>query len=125
MDALRNVHRMLVSDGVLLDLQPIPPGPTLHAGGELLGRLDQSQVWERFGRTEAGVQAVAREGLFEQDTELEFEVVERFDAKTTLISTINARDDWHMSEQLAARLTAAKPPVDGRDRLRLRKFRAR
>ena len=53
----------------MLDRQPIPPSPTLHAGGE-------------------------------------------------------RRDDWHMSRQLAARLEVADPPIDGRDRLRLRKYRA-
>jgi hypothetical protein len=116
---------MLASGGVLLDLQPIPPSPSLHAGGEQLGRVDQSQVWERFGKTESGVAAAVREGLYALETELGFEVVERFDSKETLIATINERDDWHMSAQLAARLERADPPVDGHDRLRLRKYRAR
>jgi hypothetical protein len=123
--ALRNIHGMLVPGGVLLDLQPIPPGPSLHAGGELLGSLDQSQVWERFRKTEPGVAATVREGLYTIENEVELEVVERFDVKTNLIATINARDDWHMSAQLAARLEIADPPIDGLDRLRLRKLRAR
>jgi hypothetical protein len=122
--ALRNIHRMLVSRGSLLDLQPIPPNPSLHAGGELLGRVDQSQVWERFGRTELGVAAAVGEGLYALESETEFDVIERFDLKETLIATINERDDWRMTKQLAARLEAADPPIDGHDRLRLRKFRA-
>ena len=116
---------MLVPAGVLIDLQPIPPSPTLHAGGSALGTVDQSKVWERFARTEAGVVVAGREGLFRFETELEFDVIERFETKETLISTINARDDWHMTEQLAARLEAADPPIDGHDRVRLRKYRAR
>jgi hypothetical protein len=123
--ALRNIHRMLIPGGLLLDLQPIPPSPSIHAGGENLGRLDQSQVWERFGTTEPGVQAAVREGLFELEAETEFDVIERFDSKATLIATINRRDDWHMAGQLAARLEAANPPIEGRDRLRLRRFGAR
>jgi hypothetical protein len=123
--ALRNIHRMLVAGGVLIDLQPIPPSPSLHAGSEHLGTVDQSGVWERFVRTEAGVVDALDEGLYRFETELEFDVIERFDSKETLISTINARDDWRMTEQLAARLEAADPPIDGRDRLRLRKFHGR
>ena len=125
MRALRNIHGMLVTGGVLLDLQPIPPSPTLHAAGEELGTVNQSQVWERFGRTEAGVAAAVRARLYVLESELEFEVVERFDSKEVLSGTINERDDWHMTEQLAARLEAADPPIDGRDRLRLRKYRTR
>jgi hypothetical protein len=115
---------MLVAGGVLVDLQPIPPSPSLHAGGEQLGRVDQSRVWERFARTEAGVEAALREGLYRLEAELEFDVVERFESKETLIATINGRDDWHMSGRLAARLQGADPPIDGHDRLRLRKYRA-
>jgi hypothetical protein len=116
---------MLASGGVLLDLQPVPPSPTLHSSGEQLGRVDQSQVWERFGKTEPGVAGAVREGLYELESKLEFEVVERFDSKAALIATINGRNDWHMTEELAARLEKADPPIDGHDRLRLRKYRAR
>jgi hypothetical protein len=66
-----------------------------------------------------------REGLYTLETELELGVVERFDSKENLIATISERDDWHMTRRLAARLEAADPPIDGRDRLRLRKYRAR
>ena len=125
MHALRNIHRMLVSHGSLVDLQPIPPSPSLRAGGSVLGTVDQSQVWERFRRTEAGVAVAVREGLYKLESELAFDVIERFDSKETLIATINERDDWHMTGQVAARLEAADPPIDGRDRLRLRKYRAR
>jgi len=122
--ALRNIHWMLVPGGVLVDLQPVPPSPTLHAGGRALGTVDQNQVWERFARADPGVEAALREGLFELEAELEFDVVERFASKEILIATINERDDWHITEQLAARLEAADPPIDGHDRLRLRSFRA-
>ncbi|MGH3007307.1 MAG: hypothetical protein ACRDOS_15640 [Gaiellaceae bacterium] len=124
MYALRNIHRMLVPGGVLVDLQPIPPSPSLHAAGELLGRLDQRQVWERFATTEPGIDAALAEGLYALEAELEFDVIERFDSKASLIATINGRDDWHMSGQLAARLEVADPPIDGRDHLRLRTFRS-
>lgn len=125
MHALRNIHSMLGPRGALVDLQPIPPSPSLHAGGRVLGTVDQSQVWERFARADPGVETAVREGLYTLETELELDVIERFDSKENLIATINERDDWHMTRQLAARLEAADPPIDGRDRLRLRKYRAR
>lgn len=125
MHALRNIQQMLVPGGVLLDLQPIAPSPTLHARGGQLGRLDQEQVWARFGETERGVEAAVREGLFELETQLEFDVIERFDSKAELVATILARDDWQMSNELAARLESTEPPIDGRDHMRLRRFRAR
>ena len=59
--------------------------------------MTRSQVWERFAKTEAGVVAAVREGLYGLESELEFDVVERFDSKETLIATINERDDWHMT----------------------------
>lgn len=62
-----------------------------------------------------------REGLL---AELELDVIERFASKATLIATIVERDDWHMSEGLAAGLASAEPPIDGRDHVRLRMFRA-
>ncbi|HEY7793104.1 MAG TPA: hypothetical protein VIA10_03760 [Gaiellaceae bacterium] len=115
---------MLVQGGALIDLQPIPPSPSLHAGGNRLGKVDQSQVWERFARGDPGVEAVVRAGLFELETELEFDVIERFESKETLIATINGRDDWHITDELAARLEMAGPPIDGLDRMRLRRYRA-
>jgi hypothetical protein len=116
---------MLLPGGILLDLQPIAPSPTLHARGELLGQLDQDKVWARFGETERGVEAAVREGLFELENQLEFDVIERFDSKAELVATIIERDDWQMSRELAIRLERAEPPIDGRDHLRLRRFRAR
>ena len=116
---------MLVPGGALVDLQPIPPSPSLHAGGRVLGTVDQSRVWERFARADPGVETAVREGLYTLETELELDVIERFDSKENLIATINERDDWHMTRQLAARLEAADPPIDGHDRLRLRRYRAR
>jgi hypothetical protein len=116
---------MLVPGGALVDLQPVPPSPALHAGGEKLGSVDQSQVWERFAGADPGVEVAVREGLFALEAEFEFDVIERFESKETLIATINGRDDWHMSGRLAARLESAVPPIDGHDRLRLRKYGAR
>jgi hypothetical protein len=123
--ALRNIHRMLRLGGALVDLQPVPPSPILHADGEKLGSVDQSEVWERFAGADLGVEAAMREGQFALEAELEFDVIERFESKEILIATINGRDDWHMSGRLAARLEGADPPIDGHDCLRLRKYRAR
>ena len=124
MHALHNIREMLVPGGVLLDMQPTAPSPTIHTRGKLLGQLDQEQVWARFGETEKGLEAAVREGLFELETQLEFHVIERFDSKAELVATILARDDWQMSDELAARLESAEPPIDGHDHMRLRRFRA-
>lgn len=79
----------------------------------------------RVGKTEAGVDAAVGEGLYVLESELEFDVIERFDSKATLSATINERDDWQMTGELAARLEKADLPIDGHDSLRLRKYRAR
>ena len=50
---------------------------------------------------------------------------DRFDSIETLTGTIDERDDWHMTGQLAKHLERADPPIDGHDRLRLGRYGVR
>ena len=63
--------------------------------------------------------------LFEPDTEVEFDWLERFDDPAQLL--VDIKEDWdgcHVPAELEARIRAAEPPVDIWERVVLRRFRA-
>ena len=61
-DALRQIHRSLVPGGVLLDMRPGPTDAGVHAGGELVSFLDESEFWRETEETDAALRAAVREG---------------------------------------------------------------
>ena len=126
MHALRNVHRMLVAQGLLVDLHPVMPNPRISAGGRDLGPLHQER-WARewLRPTERELARVVRQGLFEPLAGLDFDVVDRHDTAQELLDDI---DDWEygwISGRLRRQIVRAEPPFDLTQRLVLRTYRAR
>jgi hypothetical protein len=125
-NALRNVHRMLVPRGILLDLHPIaPPDARAESHGVDLGALDQRVFAETVRQTEAGLEAAVRRGLFAPETRRELDVIERFETADELLETVGAWKKTRIPPDVAKRIRAADPPVDVRERLVLRRLRAR
>lgn len=124
MHALRNCHRMLIEDGVLLDLHPVPPSMHAFAEGRDLGVVDERAFFRVARATERELERVVAEGLFTKEAELEFDVIERFDTLDELLDTAAEWDNIRLSKRLRERLRRVEPPIDLRERLVLRSYRA-
>jgi hypothetical protein len=122
-DALRNCHRMLVEDGILLDLHPIPPSMHAFAEGKDLGVVDEREFFRLVRATERELQKTVADGLFALEREVELDVIERFDTLKELIETTDEWDNIHLSKRLRARLERVAPPIDFHEGLVLRRYR--
>ena len=124
MHALRNVHRALVPDGILLDVHPIPPHEQAEAGGEVLGRLDQSEFLATVAAAEGLLEEVVGDGLYEPEAEVETDVLERFDSAEELLDVVGEREGESVPAPVERRIRRAQPPFWLRQRLVCRRFRA-
>jgi hypothetical protein len=122
--ALRNCHRMLMPEGIMLDLHPIPPSMHAFAEGCDLGVVDERQFFVLVRATERELRRVVAEGLFELTAERELQVLERFESADDLFETAADWGNIFISKRLRARILRAKPPIDLRERLVLRRYRA-
>lgn len=125
MHALRNVHRMLGPHGLLVDLHPVMPNPRILDGGRDLGPLHQEAWARRWLRpTERELAKAVRAGLFEPLAALELDVLERHDDQRELIDDLDEWEDAWISDRLRKRILAATPPIDVREHMVLRTYRA-
>ena len=123
MHALRQIHQALVPGGILLDMHPVPPSTRAEVRGESLGEFDDAEF---MGIVAAGEQKLERSGLFEHDSELEFDYLERYDDPAELLEDI--REGWEgcrIPAGLEKRILAADGPVDIWERVVLRRFVAK
>ena len=121
MNALRNIHQALVPGGILLDMHPIPPATRAEVRGERLGEFDDAEFQDLVRTAEA---RILETGLFEQETETEFDWFERYDDPTALLADV--MENWEgcsIPADLEARIREAEPPVDIWERVVLRRFR--
>lgn len=123
MNALRNCHRMLVEDALLLDLHPIPPSMHAFSARRDLGVVDERQFFRLVRATERELGRVVAERLFVQEMESELDVIERFDTVDELLETVDEWENIHLSKRLRKRVQRATPPIDLHERLVLRRFR--
>ena len=122
MHALRQIHQALVPGGVLLDLHPVPPSTQARVQGRSLGEFDDAEFMELVANGEAEIE---RSGLFAQESEVEFDYLERYDDPAQMLEDI--REDWETCKvpaELEARILEAEGPVDIWERVVLRRFRA-
>jgi hypothetical protein len=62
--ALRQIHKALAPEGVLLDMHPIPPSTRAEVRGESLGEFDDAEFMRIVANAEAEIE---RSGLFERE----------------------------------------------------------
>jgi hypothetical protein len=121
--ALRQIHKALAPEGVLLDMHPIPPSTRAEVRGESLGEFDDAEFMRIVANAEAEIE---RSGLFERESEVEFDYLERYDDPKQLLEDI--MEDWEgcsVPPDLEARILQADGPVDIWERVVLRRFRAK
>jgi hypothetical protein len=119
--ALRRIHQALVPGGVLLDMHPVPPSTRAEVRGESLGDFDDSVFMRIVSDAE---EVLERSGLFEWESELEFDYLERYDDPAQLLEDIE--DGWEgcsVPKELEARILEADGPVEIWERVVLRRFR--
>jgi hypothetical protein len=120
--ALRQIHQALVPGGVLLDMHPIPPSTRAEVRGKSLGEFDDAEFMQLVADGEAKLE---RSGLFTQESEVEFEYLERYDDGAEMLEDI--REGWEgcrIPAELEKRILEAGGPVDIWERVVLRRFRA-
>ena len=115
---------MMVDDGILLDLHPIPPSMHAFAKGKDLGVVDEREFFRVVRATERELQKTVDAGLFVLEAETELDVIERFDTVDELFETTDEWGDIHFSKRLRARIRRSTPPIDLHERLVLRRYRA-
>jgi hypothetical protein len=119
--ALRRIHQALVPGGVLLDLHPVPPSTRAEVDGESLGEFDDSEFMRIVSDAEGVLDG---SGLFERESEVEFDYLERYDDPAQLLEDIEEEwDGCSVPLELEARIREAGVPVDIWERVVLRRFR--
>ena len=124
MDALRRIHAALVPGGVVVDTQPVSPRPPVESEGDRLGTLDMREWLETINAVDARVGEAAADGLFAVVDEQHFIVTDTYDAGEEFVETVSGWQGTRISRALAARATAAVPPIDLRQVVHLRVLRA-
>ena len=111
-DALRQIHRSLVPGGVLLDMRPGPTDAGVHAGGELVGFLDESEFWRETEETDAALRAAVREGFFASETEVSFDVVHRFESGALLLEEVGGWRSTRIPDEVVKSLGPGRSPFE-------------
>lgn len=120
MHALRQIHQALVPGGVLLDMHPVPPPTRAEVQGTSLGEFDDAEFMQLVADGEAELE---RSRLFAQESEVEFDYLERYDDGAEMLEDI--REGWEtcrVPSDLEKRIREADGPVDIWERVVLRRF---
>jgi len=121
-NALRHVHQLLVPDGTLLDLHPVTE-QQVEAEGRVVGVIEEPEWVDRhLPNAEAGLQQVIGEGLYDLETEVDFDVLQHFDTTEELVE--KAADLLADQPALARRIRRTSPPFVLREHVVLRRLRA-
>lgn len=121
MHALERIHAALVGGGALIDIHPIPPAEQAEARGQVLGRLDEDEFFEIVRDSERDLAGCE---LFTLEVGIERDVVERFDTHEEFFEIVGDRTGTRIPTRLASRVRAARPPIDLRERVAFRRYRA-
>jgi hypothetical protein len=108
-DALRNVHRMLVPGGVLLESHPLATGSRVEADGRVLGALDEREFARELVVMNRSLGTVVDEGLFTPRDERTYEVTMRFESAVDLLSEVVTWRGSTISTRLQRAVKRADP----------------
>jgi len=123
-NALRRIHAVLVSGGVVVDTQPVSARPIVEADGRELGRLDMREWRKTIDAVDALTARTIDDGLFALETQRYFTVADTSDDGPALVATVSGWQGTSVPEALARRIAAATPPISVHQEVRLRVLRA-
>ena len=122
MHALRHVHKLLVSQGTLVDLHPVTEEQVEAADRSIVGVIEDVAFSVDLPNAEACLREAARDGLYAPEAEIEFEFLQHFDEVEELIE--RKQENLANQRPLLDRIRAATPPLVIREHVVLRRFRA-
>lgn len=117
MNALHRLHSALVPGGLVLDMQPVGPAPPVESNGQRLGSLDMREWRVTIDHVAALVDETIVEGLFAEEAERRYEILETFDDGKELVETVREWTGTNISQTLAARVERAMLPLTWRSSL--------
>lgn len=119
MNVLRDTHRALAPDGLLLDFHPLaPPWPRVVAHGEEIGELRELKFLDDLRAVEAGMRETVRAGLFERIAGRTHEIAEHYDDAADLLDAWpNDDEEAWISDELERKLRSTTGPVEVVERL--------
>ena len=122
--ALHRIHSALVPGGLVLDMQPVGLRPPVELNGERLGSLDMREWRVTIDHVAALVDETIADGLFVEEAERRYDVLETFHDGKELVETVREWTGTKISPTLAARVERATPPLTIQESVRLRALRA-
>ena len=126
MNALRNAHRMLVPQGIVLDLHPIPPNARVLVEGLDVGPVHEEEFFRNELRpAERELRRVVREGLFEPLGRTRFDVDSWYEDARDLLGDLEEGGWGFVSQRVRGRILAAPGAAVLREPVVLQSFRAR
>ena len=123
MHALRNIHAVLASDGLLVDTQPLSPHPRVATGGAELGALDMNEWLDTIRGVDELVSHAITAGLYALQHEERLVVTDAFDNGPECLETVRSWRETNVPASLAIRLDATQGAVTVEQEVRLRLFR--
>lgn len=123
MHALRNIHAVLVPDGLLVDTQPIGAEPRVAAGGAELGTLDLHEWIETIHAVDERVDEAVASGLYEKTDERALVIRSTFDDGPDCLAVTGTWRGTRVPQPLAERLAAVRDQVTVDQQVRLRVLR--
>ena len=124
MNALHRIHSAIIPGGLVLDVQPVGPAPPVESNGQRLGSLDMREWRVTIDHVAALVDETVAKGLFAEEAERRYEILETFDDGKELVETVREWTGTTISQTLAALVERAMPPLTIQESVRLRALRA-
>jgi hypothetical protein len=118
--ALRRIHAALLPGGLVVDSQPVSPEPPVEAADGGLGRLDMREWRETIDAVDERVAEAIGLGLFAIESEHTITVPDEFESGAEFIEVVGAWRGTRIPPPVAARATAARPPIRVPQEIRLR-----
>jgi hypothetical protein len=121
-DVLRQLLRVLVPGGAVVDLVAIPPSGTVESRGEVLGQIDEEAFFARALVAVSGLDALVAEGLLAFESEERFPLLVRYPTGQDAVDDVAGRTYGRMPAPLAERVAAIHGPVLIRETSVVRRF---
>ena len=123
MNALRNIHKALVTGGLLIDTQPVSSHPLAEADARRLGTLDMSEWAQTIDEIDRLTDETFRAGLFTVVDQRRFTVTDHFDTGAELVAEVRGWAGTHIDPALSEQIASRQQPVRVHQEVRLRVLR--